>query len=341
MNISKQRIVIALVIFGSLLSYSVQAKIWRVNNRPGIQADFTTAQAANDGAVAGDSIFLEPSPTSYGSVNFTKKLTMFGTGYFLSENPETQWKNIWPAYLEVVSFQASSGFSQLMGVTIASGLTISASNITVKRNYVLKTVTIASTASNIVFSGNYCVVYAEYSGFNCGTGNHDILITNNIFQFSSASYYSPNSITGTVTSNGGFINNVIVGNYSNYSYAKLNVDNYLVQNNITSQCQFYTNTNDYTYNLCDNGAFGNLNGNQSVTISSVFINTGSTDGRYQLKSGSPAIAAGYGGTDCGAFGGQNPYVLSGLPPIPAIYDLFIQGGTNNQVNVQVKVKSHN
>lgn len=45
------------------------AKIWRVNNT-GVPADFTTAQLANDNASVanGDTIHIEPSGTSYGSL---------------------------------------------------------------------------------------------------------------------------------------------------------------------------------------------------------------------------------------------------------------------------------
>ena len=75
-------------------------------------------------------------------------------------------------------------------------------------------------------------------------------------------------------------------------------------------------------------------------MSSVFLYTGSTDGQYQLKAGSPAIGAGNGGVNCGAYGGPNPYVLSGLPPVPATW-FFNIGDPSGPYNVQVKVKSHN
>lgn len=39
-----------------LLSQNASAKIWRVNNNIGVQADFTTLQAAIDGAASGDTI---------------------------------------------------------------------------------------------------------------------------------------------------------------------------------------------------------------------------------------------------------------------------------------------
>jgi hypothetical protein len=67
----------------------------------------------------------------------------------------------------------------------------------------------------------------------------------------------------------------------------------------------------------------------------------STDGQWQLKVGSPAIGAGEGGTDIGMFGGEYPYVLSGLPPIPAIYGLDAQSLPSNTLDVNLKAKSHN
>ena len=50
--------------------------------------------------------------------------------------------------------------------------------------------------------------------------------------------------------------------------------------------------------------------------------------------------AGVSGTDCGIFGGTIPYVLSGLPDIPAIY-YFTLFNISNTLNVSLKVKSHN
>jgi len=52
--------------------------------------------------------------------------------------------------------------------------------------------------------------------------------------------------------------------------------------------------------------------------------TGSFDTRLKLKAGSPASGTGLSvGTvinpDCGAFGGTDPYIPSGIPAIPTIY----------------------
>lgn len=86
----------------------------------------------------------------------------------------------------------------------------------------------------------------------------------------------------------------MMGTY--YYTASINVDNFIVQNNIVSFTSYSPNNNSSSNNLADNTAFGNLNGNQqNVSMSSVFLYTGSTDGQYQLKAGSPAIGAGNGG----------------------------------------------
>ena len=124
-------------------------------------------------------------------------------------------------------------------------------------------------------------------------------------------------------------------------FSSLNIENFVIQNNIMSSCTFYPNNNTVAFNLADNAGFGDQNGNQqNINMGTVFLYTGSTDGQYQLKEGSPAIGAGAGGSDCGVFAGGNPYVLSGLPPIPAVYD-FMVGGSGSQYNVNMKVKSHN
>ena len=69
---------------------SAYAKIWRVNNNNGVAANFTTLQAAHDGAASGDTLHIEASPNSYGTLNVSKKLTIIGVGYFLDLNPNLQ-----------------------------------------------------------------------------------------------------------------------------------------------------------------------------------------------------------------------------------------------------------
>jgi hypothetical protein len=67
----------------------------------------------------------------------------------------------------------------------------------------------------------------------------------------------------------------------------------------------------------------------------------STDGQWQLKANSPALGAGENGVDCGMFGGSTPYILSGMPNIPAIYYLNTPMVPSDVIDVAIKAKSHN
>jgi hypothetical protein len=88
-----------------------------------------------------------------------------------------------------------------------------------------------------------------------------------------------------------------------------------------------------------------LNNQQNVIMDSVFVDYDLyIDKGYLLKPNSPAIGAGVNGGDCGVFGYQSggvPYVLSGLPAIPAIYETEVESIGPNSVSVTIKAKSHN
>jgi len=48
------------------------------------------------------------------------------------------------------------------------------------------------------------------------------------------------------------------------------------------------------------------------------------------------------GVDCGMFGGNQPYVLSGMPSIPAVYNIVMPTTVvgNNNLPVTVSAKAH-
>ncbi|MEI7981600.1 MAG: hypothetical protein WCI71_08085 [Bacteroidota bacterium] len=315
------------------LSTPVNAKIWRVNNRSGMAADFTTAQAAHNGSTAGDTVYFEPSATTYGDLTATKKLILVGPGYFLNENPETQ-ANLTNAILGSVLFNKIAGstseYSKIMGMDCVD-ITIQVSNIVVQRNLIRNSITInAGVLNNLLICQNYIygTVYSQAATSPpCSVNN--LLIKNNFL----ASIICFQETYPLIE------NNISLSGY-------ISVSNATIQNNILLYGSFTPNNASYSYNIATDDAFGNLNGNQEfvdpeITFLCYSLCTGfSTDGRWKLAPGSPATGTGAGGTDCGMFGGSNPYVLSGLPAIPAIY-YFSHSNTNTQINVSLKVKSHN
>jgi hypothetical protein len=346
---------LTLFLAGLLLTFSATAKIWIVDSNAGSTAkDFTTLQAAHDGAAAGDTLYMIGSPNNYitGKVVFTKRLIVIGPGYFLNENPDTQASiavafvdSQVPLQCEELNFGPGSDGSAIMGMVILGRIVITTNNILIKRNYISQTGGCASTALDI--SGSNVMVVQNFfdpgtlntgsSDVNVNAGFSNVLILNNYFAHNCAGCGAG---VAAITSSGSSIE---VSN--NYILAATIVTNATVQNNIFNNGNTFSATSSIVRN---NLHVGNVlpggNGNQNnVNMSNVFLFSGTTDGRYQLKAASPAIGAGFGGVDAGMFGGAEPYVLSGIPPVPAIYSITapLVGDKQLGLPVQVKVKSRN
>ena len=323
------------------------AKIWRVNNNSGVTADFTTLQAAHDGASAGDTIYLESSPNSYGGLTCSKKLAIIGTGYFLDQNADLQAFAL-PSTVGQINFNGGAEGSSVEGLNFnGSWIYMYVNDIVVRRNrfssangadlnYYAGRIQILNGASNILITQNFGVwIYSN----NSSTG---ILISNNYII--NSPNYGANS-TGLELSQ----NTVAIIKNNIFGRGVVSAFNSNISNNIMIDGTLSGSGNLISNNIGNSTQFGNANGNkQNVTMTSVFEGTGSSDGAFRLKSGSPAIGAGYGSTsanpvDCGIFGGNTPYKLSGLPAIPSIYFYTNQpvGSNSDPINVQVKVRSNN
>ena len=336
------------------------AKIWRVNNSAGVTADFTTLQDAHDGASSGDTIHVEGSGTNYGSLTSTKKLVIIGPGYYLEENQNLQAHPLTAKVSTVTLNSGSEGFV-LMGLDFGSSpIQIFADNITIRRNrfatangqqYPEWTTGIillyyhsdnsSIPVSNILITQNYGV---RIESRNASTG---VLIANNYIAYGDnagddVTADALNLSTGTVA--------IIQNNI--FRRGKITAHNSTFTNNIMVAGTLEGTGNMIANNIGSNTQFGTTNGNKSnVSMSTVFVGAGegaSTDGRWKLKAGSPAIGAGFGSTaanpvDAGMFSGHSPYVLSGIPPVPTIYFFESQpvGSDADPIEVTVKVRSNN
>jgi hypothetical protein len=310
------------------MSIALSAKVWRVNPTPNSGAPYSALQAAHDAAttLSGDTLYLEGSTYGFGGLSLSKKLTIIGNGYFLGENPQTQFNLSTSNINGYVYCYAGSQGSAFIGCTFTAGVYLYTNNLTFMRNH---------------FSGN---TYGIYPQANCS----DIVIHSNYFSYIYTIYFNYNH-SNILVINNYFTGYVSIGaNFSGifanniFAYPTTIYNSTLV-NNIALHTMSMTNCL-YTYNIGNSTQFGNQNGNQqNVAQSSLFVGASgnSTDGQWQLKPGSPAIGAGEGGTDIGMFGGEMPYKLSGLPPIPAIYSMDSQSLPSNTLNVTLKAKSHN
>ncbi|MCK9616832.1 MAG: hypothetical protein M0R21_03250 [Lentimicrobiaceae bacterium] len=314
-----------LVLLG--LNTMIYAAKWRVNNISGVNADFTTAQAVNDSSsvLTGDTVYFEGSLNSYGDLTLSKRLVIIGPGYFLGENDSTQ-ANLLPAILGTVVINPGAENSVITGMT-TSTFYVRCNNILLKRDNLGQTnIGDAGAASNIFIL--QCWIYRVY----ITTGSQNVIIKNNIFFNAGAWDWNVQNEDGSAAL---YINNIFQTNCFFHDCE--------IRNNIfTGPCGTAREGIELngscitTNNISACGSLPAGSGNQtSIDMTTVFVYTGSSDGQYRLLPGSPAIGAGYDGVDCGVFGGSNSYVLSGLPTVPAIWKLDIDGTT-----VILKAKSH-
>lgn len=320
---------IPVIIIALLLAASAgtHATIRRVNNVPGSSAPYATLFAAVSAAASGDTIHVEGSATSYFDLNINKRLVVIGPGYFLNEanaNPNTQFnKN--GAVVVNLGFQAGSKGSVVMGLEIRNSLTVSDSLITIQRNIINNTaIYLAYTGHSFgdTVRNNYFLGASQVTNSG-GYKSDGLMLYNNIFAVSYNGLY----IYNLANASGYVINNSFISN----DPLTFNCANFTFQNNIFNKASFGTllPSNIFLKNIAFSGIPAGGGDSLGVNMTGIYLGwpvagSYSTDGRFKLMPGAPA--AGFGmlagvPVDCGAFGGPAPYVLSGMPPIPGIYDL--------------------
>jgi hypothetical protein len=331
-----------------ILVLNVQAKIWRVNNTSIISADYSNFQIALDNTPAGDTLYVEGSVTPYTNSTNTafsinKKLTIVGPGYFLEKNDTTLYlKNSAELDLQLNILSGAAG-TKIEGMKFNYNVFVGASNVTITRNwinylYLATDGTNAIETTHTTVNGNFVTssIFISQSNMQAKTSANSI-ISNNI-------------VMGTIVGcgNNTFITNNTVkseearqfsfngGSYNpTCNKCAIGVLNSVIQNNIGTVITF----------LDKSVSTGNTVLNNISYASTAFLGIGSDniDRYYMTKPNGPAYKTGTNGDDCGAFGGSDPYVLSGLPAIPHIYDMIapVSGSANSGLVVKLKVKTQN
>lgn len=332
----KKTIILLLFVFG-LLAPSLMAGTYRVNNKldnnPSAKI-YSNLEDALDAAYNGDTLMIEGSPDSYYSIlACTKRLVIKGPGYYLDENPGMSANKLSAKVSGIILNSGSEG-SLIMGIQFDSPVQINDDNITLRRCILTYGIQMSNNA-NITVSECIFLDYSIYYGLS-GSIVTNLVVTNNII--AANVYFQPGS-TGV------FLNNI-------FSNDNITIPTgFDMKNNI-----LFTTTKDYvdlpllpdpdvSYNISISDHFGTSNHNKAnVSEGTLFLGalSESTDGKWQLKIGSPATGAGEGGVDCGAFGGPQPYILSGLPAGPVIYELNVSSYStpDNKLPVTIKVKSY-
>jgi hypothetical protein len=336
------------------LAASVNAKVWRVNNTPGVLADFIDMPTAMASALVlnDDTIHVEASVTSYAGFRLTKRLVIIGTGYFLSganSNVGLQANTNSAKFAgSVIEFDSTGSASTIIGLDnffmgIGQSLGSATDNITITRcNFTGVGLNYGFTP-NTKMTGwkiNKCHITSTLGSGSLVLQNWEVI--NNIFTGSM-------DMTNTNNLNNLVRNNVFRSGMSLYSA--------YFANNIIINTTFTATNVTVKNNTCISTApagfapFVGVNGNvANETDANIFqgISSNSTDGQWRLKVGSQAIGTGETVSaitpDRGAFGTADPYVLSGIPSIPTIYLLTVPAAVASNATtmpITISTKSNN
>jgi hypothetical protein len=262
---------------------------------------------------------------------------IYGPGYFLTENPETQATPI-GAQIASLTLSTGSAGSLVSGVTIR-GLTNIASStdsITLQRCYFQNTLNVSTSSVNNILLQNY---FAR--GIEIFNGASDILISNNIFA-SEPNRDDPFIDMNSSGANATIINNTFVNGSQLFLNDSVFNNNIIVDDGVIGT--FVFNNTSASNNLVNQEFIAGAPESKFnvVTESPFSTESSSKDGRFMLQNATPpppAIGGGINGEDLGAFGGATPYVLSGIPVIPNIYVLEIPATVTRHNGLRVRLKA--
>lgn len=361
---------IALLLFVHL---AANAKTWRVNKISDYLPNNASRYGANVGGTIeypvfkeleeaqeynavlnGDTVHLEgcASGDEYSSAIITKRLVIIGTGYFLAENPDVS-NDLLASRIASLEFEEGSAGSQVIGVWIRaeSGvggiLRVDESNITIKRCKIDWYLYLGRDLADIYIIGNYFdnINQPTFSAIEIDNSNFpvNVVIKNNIFK--KKVLLQSGNLVGTVLQ----CHNNVFDCPAAVGAPSLKLNSISFQNNILTTAGATVEINGgsgngITFNTSASasGQFGSAANNiVAVDMASLFLSGGTSDGKYRLNPSAPDNIPGSDGTERGAFGGtaiSNRYSISGLAPIPVIYEISTSG-VSDATGLPVTIKA--
>ena len=329
-----------------LVSAPLVAATLRVNNFPAAQAEHLTIQSAIDAAEDGDTLLIEGSSTVYASFSVqNKRLNLIGPGYELADNLGTPANKLGaivqggPSSIRTSSAASGSAAGTLVaGLEFRSELSLeSAANLLISRCYIN-----GSASGRLVINSpatviSQCFLAGSSPLSASGPQMADLRIENCLMPNAYLSWSS-----STVT-----LRNSLLYSMSGSSSGSLSAENNIFLSSFSGPFDRFTFRNNLFYGNLPSGISGSGNmsySSQNDLMANINNSAASFDGRYQLQAyGSQLFtAAHYAGTDgthIGPFGGANPYILSGIPPLPTIDEVsaprFAAPGAPLSVRVKV------
>lgn len=337
------------------LGMYANARILYLNNTLPTDASIKTFSSVTDmlqfsGSSTEDTVYVAGSSVDYGGITLGKKLVIIGPGYYLTENPETPISKLSArfGYSRVYFTQESEG-SVISGMVFDndSKITIHANNITIKNCNIGDRIEFGIHNSlkiieNTIIEGCYFRNTNRQLTFLSGWNGHssNFIFKNNIMK---GEFFKKPGSDGII-SNNLFLNDVFKPSAS----STFEIHNNILMSDSEADIDMQSLSESVSHNISAANFFGTEFGNIEFTSASTLLigaanPTGeySTDGYYQLNpsANNPAIGNANDDGDIGPFGGVEPYILSGVPEIPIIYEINTGGiVSGDEVPVHIKIR---
>lgn len=293
------------------ITFLANAKVLRVSNVSGSSAPYTNYSDAERDAVDGDTIMFEGSATPYcaerDTLRINKRVTIKGPGYFLVSN---EISNENGAVAEFSHIRLSVDGITISGV-VANKMLIATSNNVVVRNHIGDVIFGYNTTKNVIHQ-NYIRrglgLFTSYPKDDAILPSY-IQITNNIFTGSSRFEY--------------------------IDYATIKNNTFTTSRANTFGCFCVSNTT-YENNLGSGFAFDENNG--CICLNNLKLDDVSPYAGFSTDNDVYEIDINVNGGIYGAFAGEDPYVLSGVPVGPIIEDIELPASVERGKDLNVNVK---
>lgn len=323
------------------MTLAANATILRVSNVNGSSAPYSTIQAAVDAANEGDTIMVDGSNTDYEKTTIDKRLVLIGPGFWINENGLVDEAAPAAKALFLIKRAAAGTVIEGFSTTGVGGIQIqiNADNCVVRRCYI-----IGCTDYGIRFGKDDW----QKDPLVSGAVIHQNFFENSMLQGSTTESLSPSNIQVT--------NNIFIDKNGHFEIEYFK-SSYVAYNTMLGYVNYDTPGNGHFRHINSSTIENNIIRDQSV----IYGGWGSDDNEWSNNYIASALFDGNGeevhksyktdkdirdaelsltnGQNYGAFAGDSPYVLSGIPAAPVIQDLVMPTTVEkgSKMNVTIKV----
>lgn len=302
---------ISIIIVLAAITFGVNAKVLRVSNVSGSSAPYSSYADAERNAIDGDTIMFEGSATPYcaggDTLKICKRVTIKGPGYFLAGNEINEENG---AFAQFDCIRMNVDGITISGVVVGEILILSNNNVITRNN--VGGLTFNYNVTKTIIHQNYirggCGLFTSYPKDDAIIPSY-IQITNNIFTSSGRFQFIDYA---TIK------NNTFTTSRAN-TFGSFCVSNTTFENNLGGGFHFYE----------DDGCIC-LNNLQLADVSP-YAGCSTDNDVYEIDIN-------VNGGIYGAFAGEDPYVLSGVPAGPVIEDIELPASVAKGKELKVNVK---